>query len=324
MIAVTGWNVLRRAWQASSQGVERIEAAMETAPGGATPASCGLAFSELELRTRDGLWLSAWWIPGPASAGAGGVEADGFARAQRATAVVHHFYGGGKAAVLPWVKLLHDLGLDVIALDGRGHGGSAAPPPGSGENFGARASDVQAACDEARARGTEQLVLVGQSQGGGLPVLLAASRRADVAGVIVESGPAATMLGAGLGLAKFALAGVRPPNPRLTLALCTARISLRGRPVTDTLALWRALIALRARPLLWIHGERDSVIPIRSARRWFRILRQPEGPWWALTVQRGRHAACVPLGETEVRNTVRLFLRDTCALLGPNPRLALA
>ncbi|MFT3925984.1 MAG: alpha/beta fold hydrolase [Myxococcales bacterium] len=263
-------------------------------PSGRDPASHGVAFSAVELRTDEGLMLSAWWVPGPSSSATLDL-----------VAVVHPFHSGHKSDVLPWVKLLHELGLGVVAIDGRGHGDSDPVPAGTKDSLAARAHDVAAACNEARRRGARRLLLVGQSQGGGVPVLVEASRRGDVAAVVVESGPGTTMLDASLGLAKFALAGTRSKPSRLALMMCCARILHRGRPIVDTWAQWRSLVRLRSRPLLWIHGERDAVVPLASAARWFGALGKRGGQWHAVIIPRGRHAACVPMGTEQVRLALR-------------------
>ncbi|MDB4974309.1 MAG: hypothetical protein JWN48_2650 [Myxococcaceae bacterium] len=137
-------------------------------------------------------------------------------------------------------------------------------------------------------------------------MLAAAAERADVAGVVVESGPALTNLTATTGLALYALGSMRPTHARLTHALLTARLLQRGSPLADTLSLWRALTELRRRRLLWIHGERDYIIPRASAALWFRAFGTAR--WQALSVPKGRHTACVQLGGKPVADAVEAFV----------------
>ena len=276
--------------------MDRLSQQMAQVPA-SSPASEGLSFEQVTLYTRDGFRLAAWWVPSLDEPAVRGLFA-----------VLHHFHGGGKAAMLPWIKLLHTLGVAAVAIDGRGHGASAPLIPGQKDALVGRAEDVRAACLEARRRGASRLLLVGQSQGGGLPVLAVAAERADVAGVVVDSGPAWSLLAATVGLATFALAPLRPQRFALARVLLVPRLLRRAAPVRDSITLWTALLRLRSRPLLWIHGERDGIIPRLAAQRWFDLLRREPGPWRAISVPHGRHATCVQLGGSAVRNAVAIFV----------------
>ena len=78
------------------------------APGSATPASYGLAYRNVAVRTADGVRLSAWYIP-PRNG---------------AAVLVLPGAGSTRAAVLGQGAVLARHGYGTLLLDGRGHGRS--------------------------------------------------------------------------------------------------------------------------------------------------------------------------------------------------------
>ncbi|MFI7067531.1 alpha/beta hydrolase [Kribbella sp. NPDC050124] len=79
-----------------------------TAVGAETPGSRGLAFTEVEFATADGVTLSGWYIPS----------------ANRAAVVVLHGAGSTRSDVLDHAVVLARHGYGVLLFDARGHGRS--------------------------------------------------------------------------------------------------------------------------------------------------------------------------------------------------------
>jgi pimeloyl-ACP methyl ester carboxylesterase len=79
-----------------------------TALSAETPAARGMSFSEVTLRTTDGVRLSAWWVPST----------------NRAAVVLLHGAGENRTATLPQAAVLARHGYGVLMLDARGHGRS--------------------------------------------------------------------------------------------------------------------------------------------------------------------------------------------------------
>jgi pimeloyl-ACP methyl ester carboxylesterase len=75
---------------------------------GATPASVGLHYERVSLRTRDDVALAAWYIPGDS----------------RAAVVLLHGAGSTRSNVLDAAAVLADAGFGVVMIDARGHGES--------------------------------------------------------------------------------------------------------------------------------------------------------------------------------------------------------
>ena len=77
----------------------------------ATPATYGLAGESVDLVSRDGIPLRAWWVPRrPAPSGV--------------VVVLHGMDGMDASSLLGHAKFLHDAGYAAFVLDMRAHGRS--------------------------------------------------------------------------------------------------------------------------------------------------------------------------------------------------------
>ena len=104
---------------------------------GATPASVGLPFEDVRLKTGDGVAIAAWWVP---------------AEKPRGAVVLAHGNGGNMSHRLDKMRLFHDLGYRVMAFDYRGYGASEGKPSEEGT-----CADMAAAVDHVgTVRGIEQ------------------------------------------------------------------------------------------------------------------------------------------------------------------------
>ncbi len=162
------------------------------------------------------------------------------------TIVIFHGNAGHRGNRLPWMVQLHDLGFGVFCLDYRGYGGSGGAPTERGLF---RDADATVAWLAARAPGA--LVYLGESLGCGVAVELAV--RHPPAGLILQSG--------------------------FTSAVDIAASAYPFLPVR--LMMWdrfecRARIERLRCPLLMIHGERDTIIPMRLGRALFEAAPEPK------------------------------------------------
>ncbi len=134
----------------------------------ATPADIGLAYEDVDLHTRDGVQLHAWFIP---------VERP------RATVLFCHGNAGNISHRLDSIRLLHSLGLQVLIFDYRGYGRSEGKPSEEGSY-----RDVDAAWHyllDVRGLPGDGIILFGRSLGAAVAADLASRTRP--AGVILES-----------------------------------------------------------------------------------------------------------------------------------------
>jgi len=286
---------LGRAWETGNGAIAKTLKRMRT-PRRITPGRrLKLPFEVVELTTDDGVGLVGWFVPAAEDAtDRGGLMA-----------VVHHHYGGQKATVLPWIELLHRLGVPCLAFDARGHAASDRSPPGRG-SFVKRKADVQAACDELKRRGATRILAVGQSMGAGA-LMIGVAWRADLAGVIVDCGPSPEMATAAWGLSGNMLGPVGRRD-RLARVMLSLRIVPGTEPIRYVGALWTSLAALRATPLLRIAGGRDEVIRASWSSAWYRTMRSPSGVWSDVLVPEADHVRTLQVGADQVRGAVTDFV----------------
>ena len=90
-----------------------------------TPASVGLAFSDVRIPTADGETLHAWWLEHPAP---------------RAQVIFWHGNGGNLSLWLDVIAELRSRGFSVLAVDYRGYGASTGRPSERGLYHDADAS----------------------------------------------------------------------------------------------------------------------------------------------------------------------------------------
>ncbi|MDT8388661.1 MAG: alpha/beta fold hydrolase [Thiogranum sp.] len=206
-----------------------------------SPADFGLPYREVRVHTRSGKKLFAWWLPAAPSA---------------PVIILMHGWGGNAEMMLPLALPLFRAGMNLLLLDARNHGRSDSASFSSMPRF---AEDVDEAIDWIKAQeegGTDRIVLLGHSVGGGA-VLLAASRRQDIAAVI--------------SIAAFAhpewmmrryLARLRLPNPLIRGILRYIEWVIGHR--YETIAPMNTACRIQC-PVLLIHGTTDTTVPMRDA-----------------------------------------------------------
>ena len=122
----------------------------------ATPASEGLAYEDLTLRSSDGVRLSAWYIPSEVSKG---------------SIIFLHGNSRNMSSDLDGVKMYHAMGYHVLIVDYRGYGKSE----GSIDEQGTY-RDAQAAWDwlvRSKRESPDRIVICGHSLGAAIAAELA-------------------------------------------------------------------------------------------------------------------------------------------------------
>jgi hypothetical protein len=163
--------------------------------------------------------------------------------------VVIYFHGNGGALNLraDRFRWLTADGTGLVALSYRGYGGSTGKPSEAGLIL-----DAAAAYDFAAARyPAKRIVLWGESLGTAVAIALAAER--EIGGLILD---APFTSAADIGAAAYPFAPVR-------------------WLVKDAFYSDRRIARVRA-PLLVLHGERDTIIPIKFGERLFALANEPK------------------------------------------------
>jgi fermentation-respiration switch protein FrsA (DUF1100 family) len=163
-----------------------------------------------------------------------------------ATLVMFHGNAGHRGHRLDWIEDLHRLGYGVFALDYRGYGGSEGSP--SEEGF---YRDGEATLRWLEKQGIRDLVYFGESLGCGVAVEMA--ERHPPLALILQSGFSS------------ALDVARNAYPYLPV-----RLLMKDR--FDS----KQKIAKILCPILFIHGERDSIVPLKLGRALYEAANEPK------------------------------------------------
>ena len=162
------------------------------------------------------------------------------------TLVIFHGNGGNRLHRLDWAVGFHRRGFGVFLLDYRGYGGSEGSPTEEGLYL-----DGEATVRWLEAKGAGKLVYVGESLGSGVAVEMAV--RQPPAALIVQSGFSS------------AVDVARNAYPFLPVGLL-----MKDRyENADKIGKVKS-------PCLFIHGEKDRIVPVDLGRRLFERASEPK------------------------------------------------
>ena len=147
----------------------RISLAAPREAIGRSLSAHGLAGREVSFPTVRNRMLRGWWLEGEPDNGAG-----------EGVVIVTHGWGANREMMLPLARSIREAGWRVLLFDARNHGESDDDDFSSMPRF---AEDTEAAIDWVRESTAAPIVLIGHSVGAAA-VLLVASRRRDISGVI--------------------------------------------------------------------------------------------------------------------------------------------
>jgi len=298
------------------RGARRLLDAPRTNPD---EAALGLALDALggevvRIRSRDGLRLSARWLPADGTPGSLSWRPDPYT----AILLLHGWSGSSAPDLVEFGPFLRRT-AGVLGLDFRGHGGSDASPT----TFGLReVEDVAGALAWLGERGIERVVLIGSSMGGitalasvavlgdgslpsadadaAAPALVAPPRRPRIVAVVADSVPPEIAVAIGSRL--------RGPARRLVagrLLDATAR-QLGGDP-RETEPI-RVIGLMDGLPLMLISGEADTTVAIADARRL--AAAAPAGTIH-LVIPGAEHGRSHATDPATYESAVTDFIRDT-------------
>ena len=173
-----------------------------------------------------------------------------FAQPAEGRPLILYFHGnsGVLADRAPRFKLFASSGYGLLAVSYRGYGGSTGAPTQEGLLL-----DAEAAYAEARRRGFEgrRLVIIGESLGTGVATMIAARHAA--AALVLDSPYLSAQDVAETRYPVFPVGWVMRDTFRSDLAIGDVHM-----------------------PTLMLHGAKDLIIPIDSARRLFELAHEPK------------------------------------------------
>jgi pimeloyl-ACP methyl ester carboxylesterase len=220
-----------------------------------TPAALGLVFEDVRFRTADGLELAAWLVP----------HCDA-----RGNVIFCHGHGRNRGHVAALLPALHDMGLNVLAFDFRGHGDS----PGHTSTFGHREVEDLCAAEAYLSRRFpgKPVFLVGISLGAAVS-LQALPRLPHVRGVWSEG--AFARLSNAVEHEFLWLPGfLREPLVRSYYVIGWLDCGLWG-PAVNPVDCLRGLTV----PVFFCHGVEDELVPFAEGRMLYEAYAGPKECW---------------------------------------------
>lgn len=234
---------------------------------------------DVDLKIPDGVRIRGWYLK---------VEEKPADR----LILLFHGNGGHRAHRENWYIIAHSLKADVLAMDYHGYGDSEGSP--SEKNL---IADGNATWDHATKElkyRPDQIVIVGESLGGGVSVQLAAAKCQD------KQEPAGLVLAA-----------------TFSSMLDTASYHYRWLPVKffllDRYRSDQHINAVTC-PILQFHGDRDSLVPLALAKKLHDAApeKSSSGKTKILTIFPGtNHNDVLYRNGREVRDQMAKFIRDT-------------
>ncbi len=214
--------------------------AYEKTPHSKTPAKFDIPFEEAHIPAVDGGQLYGWWVPG---------------KPEAPTLILIHGWSRNVGRMLPYIRHLHPLGYNLLAIDARNHGSSSlliAP------TVGTFTEDVLAAVDYlAEKNPSTTLGLIGLSIGGGASIAAAGQDKRIQATVTVGaiSHPTELMK------THFAQRHI----PGFIVAALFLYMRLRYGIDYEKIAPLNHIPNAEGKILI-VHGENDETVPLTQGR----------------------------------------------------------
>jgi len=199
-----------------------------------TPRATGLDYEEVSLHTADGVKLHGWWVP---------------ARDARGAVVMMHGNAGNISHRIGYLTMFNRLGYSMLLFDYRGYGKSGGSPSEEGTYRDAEAAWQH--LTEARKLNPRDIVVLGESLGGGVATWLAA-----------KYPPRALVLASTFTSVPDLGAQIYPWLP----------VRLLARIEYDSLHRIGQIQA----PVLIAHSRDDDVIPFAHGQALFAAAREPK------------------------------------------------
>lgn len=223
-------------------------------------------------------------------------------RKDRGTVIFAHEFGSDRCIASRYCRPLVDQGFDVLALDFRGHGASPSQPgyrprqwPSDRETADLSGAIQFVRDDLARQNRPPRIALFGLSRGA-CSAMLAARDHKEIC-AIVSDGAYSTDTATEFFMRRFAtifarlqfIARCHPPVFWRLMRVLVFR-EYQRRSGCNFPSVRKAISRMGRMPVLFIHGEKDSYIPVAQCQALYDLAYGPKTLW---IVPDARHNQCV-------------------------------
>jgi alpha-beta hydrolase superfamily lysophospholipase len=252
------------------------------------PSARGLKFEDVSVKTKDGMHLKGWFIPGTGPA----------------TVMVVHGYKDSRSMMLGVANILHKHGFNVVVASLRGHDDN----DGEQISFGLHEmADLDAFYRYAMTRpdvDKQRFGLFGVSMGGTISIEYAAENRAIRA---LVSDCAFSSIRDTVETSVRFFTGL-PPFPFAPAILFWTERELKGDVDEIDAKKWIRRIA--PRPVLVMQGGSDKVVSPESGARLFEAAGEPKDLWFEPSVGHAQFLKDMPQQfESRITAFFRKYLR---------------
>jgi pimeloyl-ACP methyl ester carboxylesterase len=252
---------------------------------------------------------------------------------ERGIIIFAHEYGSDRSSAQRYCRFLVDSGFDVFALDFRGHGGS---PPQASYRPRQWPTDRETADMRGAIRYVKELLrkedrpnhigLFGLSRGA-CSAIVASAEEPDVRAIVAD-GAYSSDTAMEFFMRRFATIFARirvvaenhpPIFWKLMRTMLFREYARRSSCVFPSVR--KTLQGLSRMPVLFIHGEKDSYIPIAQSQFLYDLARGPKSIW---IVPDARHNQCMKIDPAGYARRIVQFLSEHVSLEARTTRISKA
>lgn len=204
----------------------------------ADPSSLGLPFEDVTIETEDGTRVHAWFVPGRDSGAGSGLSG-----------VFCHGNAGNLSHILETMRILRQVGIDMLYFDYRGYGKSQGKPSEEGTAMDARAAYRWLV--EEKGPDPKRVVAWGRSLGGAVAARLADEN--EVGALVLET----------------AFTSIPEIGSHIYPLLPARWLATIKLPTIEHLKRIRV-------PVLVAHGPNDETVPYAMGRKLFEAANEPK------------------------------------------------
>ncbi len=192
---------------------------------------------------------------------------------QIGTILACHYLGGSKEMIFPFIEPLLQKGFRILSFDFHNHGESKHNPIVAMT----LEKDFELFYDAVKSMGIKgPFGVIGFSMGA-TPALLSLANHKDIKAAVVDSGPLIFVKN----YFTYVLKDRGVKNPVCKIFFYIIYLKFAGfNQMADKVI--RSMYKVKGKPVMFIHGEKDNIIPIENSRVVYDIIKSELTEWWSI------------------------------------------